>query len=146
MATDESFEARLRREAKREIGECTACPNEAAPNKRKCHKCLKKDRKRRRGDGRSTKLYHKRKKAGLCVQCGKRPRGRFLRCQQCRIDLSLEPRDWWSKLQKKGICAKCKGPSSPSKRDPTKMAFRCDKCAAEHAAVMKAHHRLKRSK
>lgn len=67
-------------------GQCLECPAKSVKGKRRCKKHLRKDSKRHAG--RSSDLYHRRKEAGLCVQCGNNPSGRFLRCQQCRLDLS----------------------------------------------------------
>jgi hypothetical protein len=67
-------------------GLCIECKAKAVKGKRRCKKHLKRDVKRHAG--KSTARYLERKKAGLCVQCGKVPTKKFLMCQQCRNDLS----------------------------------------------------------
>lgn len=83
MTTEQQRRYRAKRIAN---GQCIACKEKAVRGKRRCRRHLADDTKRHAG--RSTERYFKLKDAGLCVQCGKNPRGRFLKCQQCRLDLA----------------------------------------------------------
>lgn len=49
-------------------GLCSYCPNKVASGYKRCHECLDKAKKGGTENKRKSRL--KRKKAGLCVECG----------------------------------------------------------------------------
>ena len=77
---NKSLYARNRRERRRAIGTCQGCGKSPAREGRSyCEACGAAHL--RLGKAR----YQRMKEGGLCTQCGKRPRGKTLRCEECRM-------------------------------------------------------------